>query len=76
MGVAGSGGLVGRDPPEEMLGVGLRRAGFETRSGDLLPRFPQQTRASSRVLCLSNPGAWKALSTDVETCVDRSGKPS
>ena len=42
----------------------------------ILARFPQQTRASSRMIRFEYALHWKALSTDVETCVDRLGKRS
>ena len=42
----------------------------------ILARFPQQTRASSRMIRFKYALHWKALSTDVETCVDRLGKRS
>ena len=45
-------------------------------AGWILPRFPQRTRGSSRLIRLEASAPWKALSTDVETCVDKLGKSS
>jgi hypothetical protein len=40
----------------------------------VLPPFPQQTRVPSRVIRKGRAPERKALSTDVESCVDRMGK--